>query len=47
MTYHLDERLSLGHITSPFSHFLNVSFRQNGPYFSTPKSVAELITWQN
>ena len=44
MTYHLDERPSPGHFTSPFPHFLNVSFRQNGSYFSTPKSVVQLIT---
>ena len=40
MTYHLDEQPSLGHITSPFPYFLNVSFRQKNPSFSTPKSVA-------
>ena len=26
-------RSSLGHITSPFPHILNVSLRQNGPFF--------------
>ena len=37
---------SLGHITSPFPHFLDFSHRQNGPSFSAPKSFGELITWQ-
>ena len=33
MTYHLDEHAPLGHFTSPFPHFLYISFRQNGPFF--------------
>ena len=33
MTYHLDESPSLGHFTSPFPHFLKISFRHNGPFF--------------
>ena len=37
MTYHFDERPSLGQITSPFPHFLNVLFRQNRPFFFDPE----------
>ena len=49
MTYHLDEHPSLGHFTSPFPHFLNISFRQKGPFFDPEircrtHHLAKLIT---